>query len=392
MRALFGEAQHYAWGSPTAIPEILGIEPDGRPWAELWLGAHPAAPSKVDDPDSGTTLDQFLAAQPHLIGSRAVEEFGPRLPYLLKILAAKQALSLQTHPSRAEAQAGFAREEAAGIPIDAPHRLYVDDWPKPEIMVALEDFHALCGFRAPAETADLFDQFGDTGLDDVLGALRDPDPGIALRKTFTAVLTLPRERVDAFVQLANPHIHAPGQFGQFANTAVEIAADYPGDPGVLAALLMNRILLRPNEGIFLEADVMHAYLRGSGIELMANSNNVLRGGLTEKHVDVPELSRLVHFAPYDPIPFRGVPQGPGTVHYPVPVPEFALWRMDVNEQPLALPAPDRGRIVLATSGPVTITSHDGALTFSAGSAAWLDASEDGQISGDGTVWIAASGA
>lgn len=391
MRALFGEVQHYAWGSTTAIPKILGIEPDDRPWAELWLGAHPAAPSRVDEPDSTTTLDQVLETQPHLIGGRAVDTFGPRLPFLLKILAAQQALSLQTHPSRAQAEAGFAREEAAGVPIDAPHRVYVDDWPKPEIMVALEDFHALCGFRHPTQTADLFDGLGDTGLDDVLADLRDPDPNIALRKTFTAVLGLSAERVDEFVALAAQHMHAPGPLGQFANTAVEIAADYPGDPGVVAALLMNRILLRAGEGIFLEAAVMHAYLRGTGIELMANSNNVLRGGLTPKHVDVRELSRLVRFEPYTPAPFRGVPQGPGTVHYPVPAPEFALWRMDVGAQPLALPGADRGRIVLATAGPVTITSQDGALTFAAGDAAWLDAKEDGQISGDGTAWIAASG-
>ena len=155
MRALIGEVQHYDWGSTTAIPHILGVEPDGRPWAELWLGAHPTAPSRLDDAD-GPTLDDVLAEDPSGIGAGAVDAFGPRLPYLLKILAAKQALSLQTHPSRAQAEEGFARDEEAGVPRDARERLYVDDWPKPEIMVALEDFHALCGFRDPIETADLF--------------------------------------------------------------------------------------------------------------------------------------------------------------------------------------------------------------------------------------------
>ncbi|NLT31338.1 MAG: mannose-6-phosphate isomerase, class I [Propionibacterium sp.] len=393
MRALIGEVQHYDWGSTTAIPHILGVEPDGRPWAELWLGAHPTAPSRLDDAD-GPTLDDVLAEDPSGIGAGAVDAFGPRLPYLLKILAAKQALSLQTHPSRAQAEEGFAREEEAGVPRDARERLYVDDWPKPEIMVALEDFHALCGFRDPIETAGLFTALGEVGPDrlgDVLAPLRDPDTTNALRETFTSVLQLTSAQVDDFVALAAEHTDAPEPVGQFARTAVELAADYPGDPGVIAALLMNRILLSPGDAVFLEADVMHAYLRGAGIELMANSNNVLRGGLTPKHVDVAELSRMVHFEPYTPEIFRGDEAGTGVTHYRVPVPEFTLWRIDADTAALEVPATERGRILLVTGGTATVTGSGVELTTSPGRAAWLAAGDQVTVSGPATAWVAAAG-
>ncbi|MGJ3508819.1 mannose-6-phosphate isomerase, class I [Enemella sp. A6] len=393
MRALIGEVQHYDWGSTTAIPRILGVEPDGRPWAELWLGAHPTAPSKLDDTD-GPTLDRVLESDPSGIGTGAVDAFGPRLPFLLKILAAKQALSLQTHPSREQAEAGFAREEAEGIPRDARERLYVDDWPKPEIMVALEEFHALCGFRDPIQTADMFTALGEVGPDrlgDVLAPLRDPDTTNALRETFTSVLQLTSAQVEAFVALAAEHTDAPEPVGQFARTAVELAADYPGDPGVIAALLMNRIVLHPGDAVFLEADVMHAYLRGAGIELMANSNNVLRGGLTPKHVDVPELSRMVHFEPYTPRIFRGTETGTGLTHYEVPVPEFTLWRIDADNEPVEVPATERGRILLVTSGTASVQGPDTELATSPGQAVWLAAGEQASVRGVSTAWVAASG-
>src|SRR5918998_3332152 len=157
MERLGGVVQPYAWGSPTVIPELLGIEPSGEPQAELWFGAHPLAPSIA----AGEPLDKIVDRDPEgVVGRASVDAFGPRLPFLVKIIAADRPLSLQAHPTRQQAEAGYAREEAAGVPRDAPHRTYRDGWPKPEVLCALRDTEALCGFRHPGETYGLFERLG----------------------------------------------------------------------------------------------------------------------------------------------------------------------------------------------------------------------------------------
>ena len=296
MQRLTGVIQPYAWGSRTAIPELLGVEPTGEPQAELWFGAHPLAPSTVD----GEPLDKVVAEDPvGVIGRASVEAFGPRLPFLLKVIAAAQPLSLQAHPSREQAEAGYAREQAAGVPRDAPHRTYRDGWPKPELLCALVETEALCGFREPRETYHMFDKVGVSSALELVAPLANDDVPTAerLRVVFSRLLRLkPDERsVISEVAQAAEAAKGPDDLASFARTAWELNAYYPGDPGVLAALLMNRITLQSGDALFMPPGNLHAYLRGGGVEIMANSDNVMRGGLTPKYVDVDELLAILDF-------------------------------------------------------------------------------------------------
>ena len=219
------------------------------------------------------------------------------------MLAADKPLSLQAHPSRAQAEAGFAREEKAGIALDAPDRLYRDDWPKPEVLCALMDSEALCGFREPRETYALFEQLGVANVSQVVAELGDAsiDPAQALESVFGRLLRLSDddlEVVDEVVRAATEAApDAEGQFQKFVFTARDLGGHYPRDPGVLAALLLNRVSLQLNDAVFLPAGNLHAYLHGGGVEVMANSDNTMRGGLTPKHVDVNELLALLDFTP-----------------------------------------------------------------------------------------------
>ncbi|MDN5724494.1 MAG: mannose-6-phosphate isomerase, class I [Propionibacteriales bacterium] len=385
MERLTGAIQDYAWGSTTAIPAILGLEPDGQPQAELWLGAHPTAPSLVD----GRPLPELISDDPTILGTASVDAFGPRLSYLMKILAAEQALSLQAHPSRADAEEGFAREDAAGIARDAKNRNYVDDWPKPEALCALEDFDALYGFADPTVTARLFTRLGIPAVDQLVAPLTGVGGADGIKQVFVACCELPTEQrtlVDEVVVAALPHVSDDDAYGTFCLTAIELAAVYPRDPGVLAALLMNRVRLREHEAIFLPAGNMHAYLRGTGVEIMANSNNVLRGGLTPKHVDVAELSRLVDFAPVDPPILTAVEDAPGSWRYDTPAPEFALWRLELDGE-LTVPGTERGRIVLVTEGSALC----GNIDLNAGQSGWLPAGEGAALIGEGRIFVGATG-
>ncbi|HEY3633015.1 MAG TPA: mannose-6-phosphate isomerase, class I, partial [Jatrophihabitantaceae bacterium] len=286
---LDGVIRPYAWGSRTDIPELLGVEPTDRPAAELWYGAHPDDPARVGE----TTLDQLIAADPvGMLGERVVAEFGPRLPFLLKVLAAETALSIQVHPNRAQALAGFAAEDAAGVPRDAPNRNYRDDNHKPELLCALTEFDALCGFRPVARTLELFDALDVAELARYRSALAGPD---GLRAAFTALLTAEDPPVDAVVA-ALPRL-AGSEWADLGAALTRVAGDFPGDIGITVALLLNYVRLAPGEAIFLAAGNVHAYLHGVGVEILANSDNVLRCGLTGKHIDVPELLKITDFTP-----------------------------------------------------------------------------------------------
>ncbi|GAA1773777.1 MULTISPECIES: mannose-6-phosphate isomerase, class I [Streptomonospora] len=323
MHRLINQVRPYPWGARTAIPRLLGIEPDGRPQAELWLGAHPGAPSTVITPEGPSSFDDVIAAAPkEMLGERTVERFGERLPFLLKVLAAEEPLSLQVHPDSARARAGFAAEEAAGIPVTAPHRNYRDPFHKPELVLALEPFEALCGFRDPAAArADL-----DGLTCELAGRLRADlaADGVhtALRAALTRLLTLPG---DVREQLVGAFVAEWKRLGSGAHhdTIVELAELYPGDPGAVAALLLNRVSLRPGEALFLPAGNVHAYLRGTAVEVMAGSDNVLRAGLTGKHVDTAEVLSVVDFSVL-PIPFTGPVPDRGRTEFRPGVAEFAL--------------------------------------------------------------------
>ncbi|MFE2916970.1 mannose-6-phosphate isomerase, class I [Kitasatospora indigofera] len=359
---LSNEIRPYAWGSTTAIAELTGRTPTGLPEAELWMGAHPGAPSLLDRGDGPEPLTEVIARDPgRELGEPAGRRFGGRLPFLLKILAARQALSVQVHPSNEQARAGYAAEQAAGIPLDAPHRIYKDPHHKPELICALDDFDALCGFREPAATARLLAPLDAPALAPWLDVLRTAEPPTALRTVLTEALGGDRERgVRAAAELAPALEQAARQGGPDAPAYAAFAAaarDYPGDPGLVAALLLNHVRLRPGQALFLDARVPHAYLRGTGVEIMANSDNVLRCGLTPKHVDVAALTGIVDFRPSAPAFVRATAGADGELHYPAPAAEFALSRLDVLG---SATVDGRGpQILFCVDGTAELVQHPG---------------------------------
>lgn len=395
MDPLTGSVQPYAWGSRTALPAFLGVEPDGQPQAELWLGAHPGAPSRVH----GVPLPDRIESDPAgVVGAASVTAFGPRLPYLLKVLAAAEPLSLQAHPTRAQAEAGFAREEAAGIDPGAPARLYRDDWPKPEMFVALDDVEVLCGFREPDQTYALVHRLGVPAATELVAPLQGGGRD-ELAAVFARVLELEegeREVVAQVVTAAAELIEAGAgsiddELALFARTAVELDEHYPGDPGVLAALLMNRMAFGRFAAVFLPAGNLHAYLHGIGVEIMANSDNVMRGGLTPKHVDVPELLAILDFTPGVPDLVELVDEGPGVRRYRTPAPEFALWRMEAGGTPVPVPAGESGRVVLVVEGTVEIGDGSSSRTLARGESVFAYPGEKVEIAGSGIAVVAAPG-
>ncbi|MFT3888852.1 MAG: mannose-6-phosphate isomerase, class I [Arachnia sp.] len=395
MRRLNGHVQHFAWGSRTDIPDLLRREPDGRPWAEYWLGTHPSGPATLGD---GTTLELLVREHPEVLGAATEAAYGAQLPFLLKFLSAGSPLSLQAHPSREQAVAGYARESLMGLSPDDPRRSYKDDWPKPETIVALTPFEGLIGFRHPHVTAELFEGLGvGNELSSIIGALRDRRPCPALQEVFLDVLTLDerderRHLIDDLLAAAVAHLDTPGEIGRFARTAVELDEHFPGDPGIIAALLMNHFTLEPGQAVALEAGVMHAYLRGTAVEVMANSDNVIRGGLTTKHIDVDGLLQVVAFQPLDPRVL--IAEGAdGTYVYPTSFPEFELWLVSpIDERPLTMPRPDSGRIALVASGTFTLTGDDGEERLETGDAVFLPTDEQVAVRGFGQLFVAASGA
>ncbi|MGW6459845.1 mannose-6-phosphate isomerase, class I [Streptomyces sp. NPDC055078] len=372
MDRLANTVRPYAWGSTTAIPELLGIAPTGEPQAEMWMGTHPGAPSRLDR----GPLSEVIAADPvRELGPPAAEKFGPRLPFLLKILAAGAPLSLQVHPDLAQAKEGYAAEERAGIPIDAPHRNYKDANHKPELICALTPFDGLCGFRPPLDTADLLAGLGVDSLKPYVDVLHAHPQDAALREVLTAVLTADREEMAATVsETAAAAQRLGGPYTPYAQTAHH----YPGDPGVIAALLLNHVRLQPGEALFLGAGIPHAYLNGLGVEIMANSDNVLRCGLTPKHIDVPELLRVVRFEAADPGILRPEASESGEEVYDTPGDEFRLSRYalapDAAVRDLTAPTP---QILLCTAGRVTA----GELTLAPGDSVFVPAGETTRISG-----------
>ncbi|SDR82608.1 mannose-6-phosphate isomerase, type 1 [Friedmanniella luteola] len=389
---LTGVRQPYAWGSPTFIPALLGEEPTDEPQAELWLGAHTSAPSTLGD----RPLTEVIAEDPAgIVGAEAVRDFGEGLPFLLKVLAADAPLSLQAHPTREQAEEGYAREEAAGIAADAGDRLYKDTWPKPEMLCALQDSEALCGFRDPEATHALFAALGVPEALALVAPLADTStaPDARLADVFARLLRLGESElaVVGLVGAAAADVTDDGDLGLFARTARELAGPYPDDPGVLAALLMNRVALTPHQAVFLPAGNLHAYLHGGGVEVMANSDNVMRGGLTPKHVDVDELLAILDFTPGFSGYVEPVEETPGCWRYPTPAPEFALWRLEPRETVVEVPHTGVARVLLVTDGSAVVEGGADDLRLARGRSAFARAGEELVVSGSGTVFVAGPG-
>ncbi|SFU02653.1 mannose-6-phosphate isomerase, class I [Arthrobacter sp. ov118] len=393
----------YAWGSPTAIADLLGRPASGGPEAELWIGAHPDSPSLALTPaaagagrhspeahDGGRlALDALIAEDPeHCLGARSVAEFGPRLPFLLKVLAAETPLSLQVHPTAAQARDGFAREEAAGVGRTAQDRNYKDAFHKPEMILALTPFEALCGFRPAAESRAVFDHlaacFELAGLDlpplvpQLLKDLAQPDEPAALRAAFERLIAGGPEVSDATAVIVTALASGAPMAGHEAelSTVAVLNDQYPGDPGVLISLLLNRISLAPGQAVYLPAGNVHAYLHGLGIEVMASSDNVLRGGLTPKFVDVPELLKTVAFEAVDVPMLAAETTMLDQELFRPPFREFQLQRIELAPGAEPVPLAQSGAaVIIVTGGTVRLDSPKGELRLERGASAFLPAAE-----------------
>ncbi|MEV6847084.1 mannose-6-phosphate isomerase, class I [Actinoplanes sp. NPDC051411] len=385
MYPLTGIVRPYAWGSRTSIAELQGRPaPTREPEAELWLGAHPDDPATVIRPDGPITLDTLIASDPAgQLGPEVAAEFGPRLPYLMKVLAAESPLSLQAHPDSEYAKQAYARQQAdPSLP-----RNYTDAYHKPEMLVALTPFEALCGFRSPETSAAAIEALGIPALAPVVRALRAGDLRTAVRDLLTWPDADRKPMVEAVTEAAEA---APSPD---ADLAARLAGHYPGDPGVLVALLLNHVRLQPGQAIWMPAGNLHAYLRGTGVELMAASDNVLRGGLTPKRVDVDELLRVLVFEVLEDPILPATPVAPGVKTWAVPVRDFILYAVDLDgtRPPTEVPA-HGARIVITVAGDLFVgESVDGTpVDVPAGSAAYAPASAGHiKLAGAGRAFVAA---
>ena len=359
----------YAWGSTTAISSLLGTPVSGGPEAELWLGTHPGSPARLVTPvDGASTLPEWLAMHG-----------APSLPFLLKVLAASAPLSLQAHPTAEQARAGFERENAAGVPIDAPHRNYRDPFPKPEVIYALsERFTALCGFREPADAAAAVLALGD---DMLLRAFADRIASYPLEATFEWLITR-GDGVDVLVKAVSAL--AQDAQGEAAATVRLLAAAYPGDPGIAISLLLNTVTLARGEALYLPAGNVHAYLEGLGIELMTASDNVLRGGLTPKHVDVPELLSVLDFTP-QPVPYLRPAAVAGRELFTPAGAGFELAHVTGE----TVVEPMGAAIILCVDGTVTVAGSESSIELARGDAVFVSQSEGAlRISLGGELFVA----
>ena len=389
MDRLSNPVRPYAWGSTTAIPELLGIAPTGEPQAEMWMGAHPGAPSRLaratatGEPGPERPLTEVIAADPEReLGRATVEKFGPRLPFLLKLLAAGTPLSLQVHPDLDQARRGYADEERRGVPADAPHRTYKDANHKPELICALTPFTGLCGFRRPADAAATMAALGVDSLEPYVDLLGAHPEEAALREVLTAMLGADPEQTARTVTEAAT---AAERLGGAHTPYARLAHHFPGDPGVIAAMLLNHVELQPGEALFLGPGVPHAYLDGLGVEIMANSDNVLRCGLTPKHIDVPELLGVVRFEAAEPGILRPEASPSGEELYETPADEFRLSRFDLSPgaDPVDLTR-DTPQILLCTAG----APKAGTLGLTPGASVFVPAGERTEVSGTGTLFRA----
>jgi mannose-6-phosphate isomerase len=365
----------YPWGSRTTIASLQRRPvPTAQPEAELWMGAHPAGPSLLADPAGPVPLTEAIARDAEAtLGRSIVDRYGPRLPYLMKLLAATRPLSLQAHPEADVARAGYAAE--AGRPLDDPERNYRDPYHKPELLVAIEPFEALCGFRPPEQSAELLAALGVRELDPVVDALGS-GPSAGLRRAVERLMMWPPDRradLVAAVARAGPGL------------ADRLGSLYPDDVGVVVALLLNHVRLRPGEAVFMPPGTLHAYLSGFGVEVMAASDNVLRGGLTDKHVDVVELLRVLRYEvlPEPVVPGRALT--PEVTGWPVPADEFALRRVvaAAGSPPVVVPG-EGPRILACLHGPARLRTDGPVRELAAGESVFVTPDEP-------PVWVGAAG-
>ncbi|WP_231572646.1 mannose-6-phosphate isomerase, class I [Vibrio hyugaensis] len=373
--------QNYAWGSETALQELFGIEnPDQEPQAEIWMGAHPNGCSKVQLEGEEFLLSEFIAKDKAKILSTSTEQKFGTLPYLFKVLSAGNALSIQVHPNKLEAEQGFAKEEELGIELSAPNRNYKDSNHKPELVYALTPYQAMNGFRAYTEIVLLFskviEESNVPAIHQLLEMFKKNLTATGLEIFFIGILSLKGEAKEAsihgLIEYAKVH-QQPSIENDLGTLIMELNKSYPGDIGLFAPLMLNVLTLKPGEAMFLDAKTPHAYLKGTGLEIMANSDNVLRAGLTPKYIDVAELARCTLFEEKVSDSLLFTPEVlANKLSYSVPVPDFKFdCFIESNNDKVVMQSAE---ILLAIDNSLTLCHASGeTLTLDKGESVFIPA-------------------
>lgn len=386
--------QDYDWGSKTAIAELLGLGgPTEKPQAELWIGAHPKAPSRVYCDGVWRSLPEVIAENPEeILGRETAQKFSNELPFLFKVLAAAKPLSIQAHPNRRQAKEGYLRENDIGIPHNAANRNYRDDNHKPEIICALTPFWALNGFRQPQEILSLLGEIEAPPLGEALSFLRNHSHRQKLQGFFSHLMTMEKDKQDKIIKETLAYAEKRKEEPIWTWIS-RLSDEYAGDLGVLSPAFLNLVQLKPRQAMYLAAGELHAYLEGVGIELMANSDNVLRGGLTAKHIDLQELLNILNFSEAKPKILKPEIVASGEAVYSTGTAEFVLSIVEVSEGTPFIGARNRGvEMMICTKGEATIKGlGDGETTgLTRGiSVVVPSAVEQYRIEGDATLYKAA---
>ncbi|WP_424409166.1 mannose-6-phosphate isomerase, class I [Pasteurella sp. PK-2025] len=383
---LVGREQHYAWGGESYIPTLLGLDnPTAQPYAEWWLGSHPSAPSMVVLAEGEQPLTTFLAQYPQLLGEKSAVQFGKDLPYLLKILDVAKPLSIQLHPTKAQAEKGFLAENEKGISLDDPKRTYKDRNHKPEMMIALSDFWLLHGFKpktailatlkARPSLVELAEKLASHTIAEFYAQIMQAEQGQLAAWLLPIVEANQQAYAEQRLTLDNPDYWLLYTMESMSISAQQL------DAGLLCFYLFNLVHLKEGEGIFQDAGIPHAYLRGQNIELMACSDNVIRGGLTPKHVDIPELLKVVDCREVVPEIIAKMDNNTSVLTYSTPANDFALTNITYQPHQQHAFQSQSAEIVLVMQGEIKISHKQTALFLKKGESALIGSGADYQIEG-----------
>ncbi len=385
---MINSVQKYSWGSVDYIPNMLGLKQSEEHWAELWMGDHPGAPSSVILDSREITLSQLLMKYPDEILGEDIDRFGNHLPFLFKVLSAESPLSIQAHPDKVQAEAGFLDENSRSVPLDAFNRNYKDNNHKPEIICALTPFTAMCGFRDPDTIESNFLKLQSSVFTDLLSSGFAEGVENRIMSFFESLMSLKSSDLNKLIDKAL--VWSGSDDSKEAELVRKFAALYDNDPGILAPLFLNVYVLNPGEALYQGPGELHAYVEGTGIELMSNSDNVLRGGLTPKHVDVNELLKVLNFKSADKNILKPVEKGPGKFEYITPSDEFSLGFLEVDEK-ISVEMSNRNsiEILICISGNADLTSKEGTITISKGESLLVPACVDSYtLNGIGSIFTA----
>lgn len=384
MQKLINSVQNYAWGSKTALTDLYGIaNPNNLPMAELWMGAHPKSSSKIEDASgqARSLRDVIDADKAALLGDKVAQRFG-ELPFLFKVLCADQPLSIQVHPNKQASEIGFAKENAAGIPLDAAERNYKDPNHKPELVFALTPFLAMNAFREFSVIISLLQPVA--GANTAIAHFLENPNAEALSQLFASLLNMQGEEKSHALAVLKAALES--QQGEPWETIRLIAQFYPDDSGLFSPLLLNVVKLNPGEAMFLFAETPHAYLQGVALEVMANSDNVLRAGLTPKYIDIPELVANVKFVAKPAAELLTQPVKNGAeLDFPIPVEDFAFSLHDLSQTETTI-AQESAAILFCVEGEATLHKGEQRLVLKHGESAFVAANESPvSVSGTGRL-------